>query len=256
MVEIATNEASPEATQADIGMVCALPMELSDFLARCSKVKTYSGGSFTFRGGFYDKIRIAMVESGPGPARARRATAALLDAHSPRWIISTGFCGALTAGLKVGQIVVANEVLDHEGQRLQIDIGMQSDPDRGLSVGRTITVNRIVRSVAEKKDLADATGAIAVDMETFAIAQLCQERKTRFLAIRAVSDDLSADLPSEVLSLMGETGSVRMGAVIGALWKRPSSYKDMWRLRENALLAGEHLARFLDGVVKQLHASQ
>jgi hypothetical protein len=58
------------------------------------------------------------------------------------------------------------------------------------------------------------------------------------------------------LSLIGATGSIRLGAVIGALWKRPGSYKDMWQLRENAMLAAESLAEFLDGVVKQLHAAK
>ena len=90
-------------------------------------------------------------------------------------------------------------------------------------------------------------------METYAIASVCRDRKSKFLAIRAVSDDLSEDLPEEIMSLMGETGTVRIGAVVGALWKRPGSYKDMWRLREHAIVAGERLASFLDGVIKQLN---
>ena len=249
----ATGELKEDATRADIGLVCALPLELSEFLARCSKVKTYTGGRFTFRGGYYGKIRIAIVESGLGPNRAERATAALLDAHQPRWIVSTGFCGALIPGLQIGQIVVANEVTTIQGDSLKIDVGMTTDPSRGLAVGRTLTVDKMVRKIAEKQRLAEKTDAIAVDMETYAIAALCRERKERFLAVRAVSDDLSADLPDEVLSLVGETGSVRVGAVIGALWKRPGSYKDMWRLRENAMLCADRLAKFLDGVVRQLH---
>ena len=63
--------ASDQSTRADIGLVCALPLELSTFLGRCSKVKTYTGGRFTFRGGFYQNIRVAIVESGMGRARAR-----------------------------------------------------------------------------------------------------------------------------------------------------------------------------------------
>ena len=113
----------------------------------------------------------------------------------------------------------------------------------------------MVRNVAEKKELAEQTQSIAVDMETHAVAAVCQQKKTRFMAVRAVSDDMSADLPPEVLSLVGETGAVRFGAVVGALWKRPGSYKDMWRIREQAMLAGEHLAKFLDGVVRQLHST-
>jgi adenosylhomocysteine nucleosidase len=253
--QAATDVSEVSAMRADIGLVCALPMELGDFLGRCSKVKTYTGGSFTFRGGIYRGIRIAMVESGPGPVRARRATVALLDAHAPRWIISTGFCGALVPNMQVGQIVVANKIRTVADDELAVDIGMTSDAARGLYVGRTLTVEQMVRTIAQKQALAESTGAIAVDMETHAIASLCRERKTRFLAVRAISDDMSTDLPDEVLSLVGETGAVRIGAVIGALWKRPGSYKDLWRLREQAMVAGERLAEFLDGVVKQLYAS-
>ena len=249
-------ESKDNATRADIGLVCALPLELSEFLGRCKKVKTYTGGRFTFRGGLYGKIRIAVVESGLGPSRAERATVALLDAHQPKWIVSTGFCGALIPSLKIGEIVVANEVTNLQGDTLKIDVGMTTDPSRGLAVGRTLTVEKMVRKISEKQAFAEKTGAIAVDMETYAIASLCRERKERFLAVRAVSDDLSADLPDEVLSLVGETGAVRIGAVIGALWKRPGSYKDMWHLRENAMLCADRLSKFLDGVVRQLHDSK
>jgi adenosylhomocysteine nucleosidase len=245
-----------QSTRADIGLVCALPLELSAFLGRCSKVKTYTGGRFTFRGGFYQNIRVAIVESGMGRARARAATNALLDAHAPRWIVSTGFCGALDPQLKIGQMIVADEIVNSVGDCLKVDVGMTSDAAQGRYVGRTLTVDEMVRTVAEKQNLAKLSGALAVDMETFEIAQLCRERKVRFMAMRSVSDDLSADLAPEVLSLIGATGSIRLGAVIGALWKRPGSYKDMWQLRENAMLAAESLAEFLDGVVKQLHAAK
>lgn len=250
-----TDIAETDALRADIGLVCALPLELSDFLGRCSKIKTYSGGKFTFRGGFYGETRVAVVESGTGPDRARRATMALLDAHSPQWIVSAGFCGALVPGMKVGDIVVANQIATIADDLVTVDIGMTTDSARGLHVGRTLTVDKIVRQVSEKQALAEQSGAIAIDMETHAIACVCRERKTKFMAVRAVSDDLSTDLPAEVMSLVGDTGAVRIGAVIGALWKRPSSYKDMWRLREHAMIASERLADFLDGIVKQLYAS-
>ena len=77
--------ASDQSTRADIGLVCALPLELSTFLGRCSKVKTYTGGRFTFRGGFYQNIRVAIVESGMGRARATldRFDRILRGARSP-----------------------------------------------------------------------------------------------------------------------------------------------------------------------------
>src|SRR5690349_13052494 len=100
-----TTAAAADHSHADIGIVCALPIEMGAFLDRCQHVKKYTGGDFHFRGGFYDGIRIAVVESGMGFARARRATQALLVGHSPKWLLSCGFAGALRPEIPIGSIV-------------------------------------------------------------------------------------------------------------------------------------------------------
>lgn len=249
------SSASADHTHADIGIVCALPIEIAAFLDRCQHVKKYTGGDFQFRGGFYDGIRIAVVESGMGFARARRATQALVDGHAPRWLLSCGFAGALRPDIPIGSIVVADSIVDQHEQNLQIDLHMPADPARGLFVGRLLTADELVRTVASKKQLAEQYAALAVDLESLAVAQVARENKTRFLAVRVISDDLSADLPPEILSVVGATGSVRFGAAIGALWKRPSAAKDLWHMREQAQSAATRLATFLDGVVVQLHSA-
>ncbi len=231
-------------------------MELAQFLARCERQRSYVDAGFTFRGGLYDGIRVAVVESGVGMVRAERAARALLATHSPTWVLSAGFAGALQPQLKIGDIVAASELVDDAGHSLQIDLKMPADPARHLYVGKLTTVGNIVRTVSEKHALAEKTGALAVDMETYAVAAVCQEARRKFLAFRVISDDLSADLPPEVLSIFGDTGAVRFGAVIGSLWKRPSSMTDLWRLRQQATEAADHLADFLDGVVKQLYAAR
>ncbi len=245
-----------DAAHADVGIVCALKIELASFLDRCEKVKHYTGGDFTFRGGRYDDIRVAVVESGVGFARARRATQALIDAHTPRWVLSCGFSGALLTEMKTGNIVVADSIADTHGQHLDIDLHMEENRDGGLYVGRLVNSDDLVRTVAQKKSIAESSGAIAVDLESLAVAQVCRERKMRFLAVRVISDDMSADLPPEILSILGSTGTMRVGAAFGAMWKRPGSMKDMWRLRESAGKTAERLAIFLDGVLKQLHETK
>lgn len=248
----AAAEPTHDTAHADIGLVCALHLELGAFLERCEKVKKYTGGRFTFRGGKYDGVRIAVVEAGAGFARTRDATHALIDAHTPPWILSVGFSGALRREMKVGDIVMAQAIVDTHGHELDIDLRMKADPQRGLYVGKIVTADHIVRTIVEKEALAERTGGLAVDLESLAVAQICRDRKVKFMAVRVISDDMSADLPPEVLSVFGSTGSIRAGAVAGALWKRFSSAKDMWRLRQQAAQAAEKLATFLDGVVMQL----
>ena len=241
---------------ADVGLVHALPMEVNPFWDRCTKTRKYSGGDFVFRGGRYgegDAIRVAAVQTGIGFARARRATEALIDAHTPSWVVSCGFSGALDRDLKVGNIVTATEIVDTHGNEVSLDVNMPEDREAGCFVGKILTADEMVREVAQKVILGEQTGALAVDMESLAVAQVCRERKTPFMAVRVISDDMSADLPPEVLSVMGSTGTVRFGAAIGAVWKRPESVKQMWHLRSTAARAAENLASFLDGVVTQLY---
>lgn len=237
---------------ADVGIVCALPIELKPFVSRLDRIRKYKTGRFTFRGGRWDAIRIVVVESGMGFARARDATQSLIDSHSPNWILSCGFSGGLLPETKIGSIVLANGIADTHGQELQVDLKMQSDPAKSMFVGRFVVADEMVRKVEEKQQLAEAYRAIAVDMESLAVAQVCRDTATRFMAIRSISDDLSEDLPVEITSVIANSGSSRLGAAMGAIWKRPGSVKDMWRLRENANLAAERLARFLDGVIPQL----
>lgn len=243
----------PDLAHADIGIVAALPMELAPFLQRCSRVRKYTGGDFVFRGGRYGEIKIVIVEAGAGFARARRATQALIEAHTPRWVLCCGFSGALQKELRIGEIVMADSIADVHGQLLSVEFSLGEAATPGLHVGRVLTADGIVRTVKEKQSLAHEHGALAVDMESLAVAQVCRELKVRFLAVRVISDDLSADLPPEVLSVLGGSGATRLGAALGAVWKRPGSVKDMWKLRESASMAAESLAVFLDGVIVQLH---
>lgn len=245
----------PDLAHADIGIVTAMAMELAPFLERCEKVKKYTGGDFVFRGGRFEGIRIAVVEGGLGFAQSRRATQALIQAHSPKWVLSSGFSGALRPEMKPGHIVIADSICDTHGQHLDVPMQMPEDREHGLYVGRFLTVDEMIRHVADKERLAQEYDAIACDMESLAVAQVCRDEKTRFLAVRSISDDLSADLPPEVLSLVGASGSMRVGAALGAIWKRPGSMKDMWHLRETAHRAADRLAMFLEGVVEQLYAN-
>ena len=247
------NRNQPDLARADIGIVCSLRIELAAFLDRCEKVKKYTGGDFVFRGGRYDNIRIAVVETGMGYARARRATQALLDAHGPTWVISSGFSGALLPEMEVGNIGMADSIVDTHGHEMTFDLKVTEDREKGLYVGRILTADQMVRTVEERQRLAEQFNSLAVDMESLAVAQVCRELKKDFLAVRTISDDMSADLPPEVLTVVGATGSLRLGAALGALWKRPGSAKDVLSLRGSAMRAADRLATFLDGIVVQLY---
>ena len=113
------------------------------------------------------------------------------------------------------------------------------------AVGRLLTVDQVVLRAAEKGDLHQSYQADLVDLETSAVAAICNEKLVRFLSIRVISDDAHADLPRELAAILNRSGSYRVGAALRSLWHRPSSLKDFWALYEHSIEAAGRLATFV-----------
>jgi adenosylhomocysteine nucleosidase len=154
--------------------------------------------------------------------------------------------------LKTGDIVVASSTLDADGNELKIDLKMPANPSQGLHVGRLLTIPEVAKSPEDKQRLGRETGAIAVDMESAAVAAVCRERKVRFMAVRVISDAMNETLPDEALTILSDRGAVQIGAAVSALWKRPGSAAELWKLRTAANEAASRLGFFLEGVVGRL----
>jgi adenosylhomocysteine nucleosidase len=83
-------------------------------------------------------------------------------------------------------------------------------------------------------------------METFAVAEVCARRSVPFHSVRIIHDPADQTLPPDIEKLLNQkTETARLGAAIGTLWKRPSSIKDLWALKENSLVASQKLADFI-----------
>jgi adenosylhomocysteine nucleosidase len=89
-------------------------------------------------------------------------------------------------------------------------------------------------------------------MESAAVAAVCRERKVRFMAVRVISDAMNETLPDEALTILSDRGAVQIGAAVSALWKRPGSAAELWKLRTAANEAASRLGFFLEGVVGRL----
>jgi adenosylhomocysteine nucleosidase len=242
--------------RCDVGLVFALGIELGGLEDLLSGVIVTRGSEFVARVGSLPGRGIAVFESGMGRSRAARAAELLIAGHRPAWVISTGFAGGLSPELRRGDILMADSVAEPGGGRLSIDLrvsrgALAASP--GVHVGRLLTVDRIVTRADEKRALGQTHQALAVDMETWAVAEVCRQQKVRFLAVRVISDPVDEELPSDLGRLLRPTTTAgKIGAAAGTLWRRPSSVKDMLRLKQHALEASDRLARFLVSTIAQL----
>jgi adenosylhomocysteine nucleosidase len=240
-------------TAAEIGIVAALPIEVGYLTDRLERVRKYVGPKFTVIEGELEHRLVALVIAGIGRGRAREATRLLIEGHRPRWILSAGFGGALDPTLKKSDIVFPDEIIDLDGAKYAIDLVLPGNAaELGFRSGRLLTVDSIVTTAAAKAELHAHHGATVVDMETSAVAEVCSDRGIRLISLRVISDEAGAELPREIAAIMAASGSYRVGAVLGTLWKKPRRIKDLLQLRADALVAADRLAGVVAGTIRQL----
>jgi adenosylhomocysteine nucleosidase len=138
-------------------------------------------------------------------------------------VIAAGFCGALAPHLKVGDVVTSPHIL---------------------------SVDHMVCDPAEKKRLFEQSGALAVDMESAAVAAVCAEHHIPFLAVRAVSDTSDTRLSPAVERVLAR-GEVSAWAALLAILRRPSALGEFRRLARDTKLAAEKLADELARIVAE-----
>lgn len=247
---------APPPAAADVGLVAALTMEVAPLIDRLKSRRKYSGPKWTITEGELAGKLVAVIVAGVGEAAIRRGVDVLVAGHRPRWILSAGYAGALDPSLARNDVVLPRRVVSHDPSRppLEIDLALPEGPPSrpAIRAGSLLTIDHVVRTTAEKAELHRRTGCDVVDMETHAVASYCAERSYRFLGVRVVSDDATTELPPEILTIVGPTGGFRVGATMGALWRRPSSVKDLLRLREHAHQASDRLAAVLPPLIERL----
>jgi len=202
-------------------------------------------------------LGVAVACSGARPARAR-AEAARLVAEGAAGLVSFGLAGALSPALASGDLVLADAVVLPNGERIATDPAWRSRlaariearaPDQAAVAGS----DRLLATVAAKQALFAATGALAVDMESHAVAEAAHRAGLPFVVLRAIADPADQALPRAATVALGPDGEVRLLALARALLERPAELPALLRLgrqssralaalRRVVLLAGPELA--------------
>lgn len=151
---------------------------------------------------------IVLSRCGIGKVNAAVGTMRLIDEHRPECIISSGVAGGIDQSLEVMDIVVADKTVYHDvwcgdgnekGQvqglppRFESDVQLcdaaMAGSAKNVKRGLTCTGDQFITSKeALQKIKEDFPDALAVDMESAAIAQVCYLKEVPFMSLRIVSD--------------------------------------------------------------------
>lgn len=216
-------------------------------------------GKFPHQVGHAGGLELHLINTGIGHERAREASESALFAVSPDGIISTGYAGGLdVAGL--GELILGTGIRDWTSDRsdveIQADCGFLEAAQvaaREATVtwrqGPVLTVQHIIWRASEKQALGRASGAIAVDMESAAIASVAVAAGIPFLVARAVSDSAADDLPMDFNRWLAPFGPARL---LMEIIRRPSALTRLYAMKRQADRASETLRRFFCVLIRIL----
>jgi adenosylhomocysteine nucleosidase len=205
-----------------IAVTFALPEESRDFL-RAAR----------------DRRDVTVLHTGMGLEAAARATEALLAGLRPDWVLSGGFAGGLDPRLRLGDVLVAENFSSPA-------LLPRCTSPRGPLVSRA----RPAELVAEKAALLRETGALAVDMETQAIAAACQRASVPLLAIRAISDTAHDPLPAPLAEWFDLARQrPRPRRLLAYLARRPSAIRPFVRFVRGLPIARRALTTAMLGAI-------
>ena len=163
-----------------------------------------------------------------------------MTAEGYRGLLSFGTAGGLTADLKPGAVVIPQSVAVDDGRVYETSEPWRDSVLRGLADAeaidtRTMTsTDAVVTTVAAKRALAAQTDAVAVDMESHAVAAAAEEAGILFLAIRAVADPASRAIPAWVTGKISENGTPSYGAILAGLAMHPWEVPGLFRLKSDS----------------------
>jgi len=267
-----------------IGLICAAGQEMSaiERLIDGARPGRPAGNAVVVEGDLSGRPVVAMKTASCGKIGAAAATQFLIDRYEPAAVISFGAAGALLDGLEVGEVVVAERlvlgdsgIVHGEGFRHTGSIVTGADGtvsqktyecDPGLlgaartaaatgsaepRFGAVVTCDQVILSRHTRKYLNESFGALVVEMEAAAVAQVALSYGIPFLAVKAVSDtiEFTADNIEVHLRQCGESRVAHWLRSARYLALDPGSIRRLSELRDGMTAAARNAAEMVAAVI-------
>jgi adenosylhomocysteine nucleosidase len=188
-----------------LGIVVSLSRELKSLT--CQTIPVGSWKAIT------DNTLVAL--SGIGAARAYMAGSVLVSQGATA-LLSWGCAAALDDRVSPGCLILPESIIGANGEIHRVStewhrrLYLALESKHTVRTDALVESDAIVRTSAEKRALAKQTEAAATDMESAAQARLAKEYGLPFIAIRAIIDTPSTDIPENVLKALDPEGNINL----------------------------------------------
>lgn len=196
-----------------LGVICAMDEEIRLLIENLEEAGKQTRHGFIFHTGFIGRHELVLVQSGIGKVMSAIAVTLLANLFDVDAIINTGSAGAIDSSLKIGDVVIADQLAYHDvdvtafgyayGQMAQQPLYFESSK-YFISEFKKVLENPVIGLVTSSDSFISSADriaeikshfpkALATEMEGASIAQAATTLKKPFIIIRAISDTAEHD---------------------------------------------------------------
>jgi adenosylhomocysteine nucleosidase len=223
-------------------LIAAMHEELAALLPAIQGATVGRCGGREFWLGAFEGQPVVAVLSGIGKVAASITATLLIDHYQVDRVLFIGVAGGLGDGVQVGDVVVADALLQHDMDasplfprhevpltglsRFPVDAAFSERVAQGarralvarsgrLHRGLIVSGDRFVATAAESRALRAALpDALAVEMEGAAVAQVCHAFGTPLAVVRSISDRADDTAHVDFSSFLREVASPLGRAIV------------------------------------------
>ena len=194
-----------------IALMGAMVEEITPLLSFFKEYKEISFAGNKYYLADYKGIEVIIAYSKIGKVFSALTAATMIEKFGAKKLLFSGVAGAINPDLKIGDLIVANKLYQHdlditafghplgvvpEGKRFieadkdLIKIAFEVAKEKGIKLkeGIIATGDQFIYSTKKKEAIRKEFGADALEMEGASVAVVCDALNTPFLILRSISD--------------------------------------------------------------------
>lgn len=196
-----------------IGIIGAMDVEVEELIGSMENIKKEDVSSTVYYEGTLQGKNVVVAKCGVGKVHAAVCAQTMILKYKPDLIINTGVAGSLNSGLDIADLVISDNVVQHDmdtsglgdpvglisGMNLinipcskslvgKIESSAKTIEGTNVFVGTIASGDQFICSQDKKDYIVKHFHALCAEMEGAAIGHVCYLNNTDFCIVRAISD--------------------------------------------------------------------
>ena len=205
-----------------VGIIGAMALEVQALKDLMDNAKIETVSTIDFYSGKINGVDTVVAVAGVGKVNAAVCAQTMILKYSPDVVINVGVAGGLDTGFKIGDIAVADSVVEHDMDtsplgdapgyisgicmvEMPCDKAIADMMAKAVETVGTIHAKRgiiasgdqFINTQEERDKIVGNFGAIAAEMEGASIGHVCVMNNVKFGVLRAISDGANDDSPMD-----------------------------------------------------------